>query len=153
MPKHWYLSLALLLPGLLGAPARAAGLEAGTARMDITPPVGGPLWGFFDRGANPSTGVRDPLQARALVLAVGADRMALVSLDLGRAPTRDITNSLRRRLLAAVGIEHLFLVGSHTHCGPMLERDDIPPDKPYVRQLEDKLFHLVVTASKALQPA
>src|SRR5205823_1624600 len=117
------------------------------------PPVGGPLWGFFDRKENPSTGVRDPLQARALVLAVGAERMALVSLDLGRAPTRDITNSLRRRLKTAVSIEHLFLVGSHTHCGPVLERNDVPPDKPYVQQLEDKLFHLVVTASKALQPA
>jgi hypothetical protein len=153
MPKHWYLLLALLLPGPVGAEARAAVLEAGAARTDITPPVGGPLWGFFDRKGAPSTGVRDPLQARALVLAVGADRIALVNLDLGRAPTRDVTNFLRRRLRAAVGIEHLFLVASHTHCGPVLERDDVPPDKPYVRQLEDKLFHLVVAASKALQPA
>lgn len=143
---------ALLLPWGT-AVLRAADFEAGAARTDITPPVGLPLWGFFDRKSNPSIGVRDPLQARALVLAVGADRIALVSLDLGRAPTRDVTSSMRKRLKAAVGIEHLFLVGSHTHCGPVLERDDIPAGKPYVRELEDKLFDLVVAAAKALQPA
>lgn len=147
------LILPVLLLALVGVRAPAAVLEAGAARTDITPPVGGPLWGFFDRKSAPSVGVRDPLKARALVLAVGADRIALVSLDLGRAPTRDITNSLRKRLKAAVGIEHLFLVGSHTHCGPVLERGDIPPGKPYVRELEDKLFDLVVAASKTLQPA
>jgi hypothetical protein len=153
MRKYGVVLLAALL--LVGATtsARAAEFEAGAARADITPPVGGPIWGFFDRKSNPSVGVRDPLQARALVLAVGADRIALVSLDLGRAPTRDITNSLRTRLKAAVGIEHLFLVGSHTHCGPVLERNDIPAGKPYVRELEDKLFDLVVAAAKALQPA
>lgn len=153
MANHRFLVIPLLLLGFASAGAPAAVLEAGAARTDITPPVGGPLWGFFDRKSAPSVGVRDPLKARALVLAVGADRIALVSLDLGRAPTRNITNSLRKRLKEAVGIEHLFLVGSHTHCGPVLERGDFPPGKPYVLELEDKLFDLVVTAAKALQPA
>ena len=153
MPSRHSLRFTFLLLILVGTHARAAQLEAGAAKTDITPPVGGPMWGFFDRKTNPSIGVRDPLHARALVLAAGPDRIALVSLDLGRAPTRDITNSLRKRLHAAVGIEHLFLVGSHTHCGPVLERDDVPPEKPYVRELEDKLFDLVVAAAKSLQPA
>jgi neutral ceramidase len=144
---------AWLLIGFLGAQARADGLQAGAAQADITPPVGGPMWGFFDRKNNPTTGIRDPLQARALVIAAGADRMALVSLDLGRGPTRDITASLRKRLKDAVGIEHIFLVGSHTHCGPVLERNDVPPERPYVKELENKLFDLVVAAAKALQPA
>ena len=133
-------------------PLHAAVLEAGAARADITPPLGCPMWGYSLCKDAKCTGVRDPLQARALVLAVGDDRLALVSLDIGRAPTRTVTASLRARLKEAVGIEHLFLIGSHTHHGPVLEVD-CPADKPYSLALEQKLFDLVVTAARAKQPA
>ena len=153
MSRPLFLLFVLLLSLYPATHGAAAELQAGAARADITPPVGLPMWGFFDRKSNPSVGVRDRLHARALVLAAGDERIALVSLDLGRAPTRDVTGSLRKRLKAAAGIEHLFLVGSHTHCGPVLERSDIPSDRPYVKQLENELFDLVLSASKALKPA
>jgi len=52
------------------------------------------------------------------------------------------------------GIEHVFLVASHTHHGPVLELDDWPdPKKPYVRELEQKLADLILEANKALKPA
>ncbi len=126
---------------------------AGAARIDITPPVGYPLWGYAARKDQPSTGIRDPLQARALVLAAGPDRIALVSLDLGRAPPRAVTASLRRRLKDAIGLEHFFLVASHTHHGPILELDDWPAKAPYVKQLEQQLFDVIVRADKARKPA
>src|SRR5438552_3766971 len=69
--------LALFAPGSL----RADDLQAGTAKVAITPPTGFPMWGYAARHDQPSTGVRDPLFARALVLAVGKERLALVSLD------------------------------------------------------------------------
>ena len=59
----------------------AESLKAGIAKVDITPPVGVPLWGYELRD---STGTLDPLYARVLVLEVGEKCLALVTLDLGR---------------------------------------------------------------------
>src|SRR5262245_51000841 len=135
-----------MLFGLLaaGRVTAAEGLEAGAAKIDITPPTGHAMWGYGARHDAPSVGVHDPLQARALVLAAGGHRIALVSLDLGRAPTRQSTAAIRARVKDA-GIEHLFLVGSHTHHGPVLELDDWPdPKKPYVRQLEGRIGDVIL---------
>src|SRR5437660_7516695 len=125
---------------LTTAVLRADGLKAGAAKVDITPPIGYAMWGYGARHDAPSLGVLDPLRARALVLATDKERIALVSLDLGRAPTRQSTAAIRARVRAAVGIDHLFLVGSHTHHGPVIELDNWPsPKDSYVRQLEQKL--------------
>jgi hypothetical protein len=136
------------------ATVAAQELKAGAAKVDITPPTGYPMWGYGARHDAPCLGVMDPLRARALVLAVGNERMALVSLDLGRAPIRQSTAAIRARVKAAAGIEHLFLVGSHTHHGPVLELRTWPdPKNPYVAQLEQKLGDVILEAAKALQPA
>ena len=100
---------SMLLFGLTGT-LGAAELQAGAARVDITPPIGFAMWGYGARHDRPSDGLLDPLQARALVLAVGDERIAIVSLDLGRAPTRQSTGAIRARTRNAVGIEHIFLV-------------------------------------------
>jgi hypothetical protein len=134
--------------------AAAEDLKAGAARVDITPPIGFPMWGYGARHDVGSKGVLDPLQARALVLAVGSEKIALVSLDLGRAPTRQSTQAIRAKVKAAAGIEHLFLVGSHTHHGPVIELDDWPSSKnSYVRELEQKLADVIIEADKNLRPA
>jgi hypothetical protein len=143
------LSLACTCPHLV-----AQELQAGAAKVDITPPVGYPMWGYGARHDKASEGVLDPLRARALVLALGQERMALVSLDLGRAPTRDSTAAIRARVKAAAGIEHLFLVGSHTHHGPVIELDNWPtPKTSYVRSLEEMLTSVIIEAAKSLRPA
>jgi hypothetical protein len=141
--------------GLVWSPAAPAAdeLRAGAARADITPPTGYAMWGYGARHDAPSTGVLDPLRARALVLAVGKERVALVSLDLGRAPTRQSTEAIRGRVRAA-GIEHLFLVASHTHHGPVLEVDTWPtPATSYAHQLEQKLADVILEAARDLRPA
>jgi neutral ceramidase len=136
-----------------GGVARADGLQAGAARVDITPPTGFPMWGYGARHDAPSEGVLDPLHARALVLAAGKERIAIVSLDLGRPPTRQSTAAIRERVQAA-GIGHVFLVASHTHHGPVLELDNWPdPKNPYNRQLEQKLTDVILEAAKGLRPA
>src|SRR5262245_50456795 len=134
--------------------ALAADLQAGAAKVDITPPIGFAMWGYGARPDAPSVGVLDPLHARALVLAAGDKRIALVSLDLGRAPMRHSTATIRARVKAEAGVEHLFLVGSHTHHGPVIELDNWPKGPtPYVRELEDKLAKVINAAAKAAKPA
>jgi neutral ceramidase len=148
----WNRTALLLLA--LATPLRAAGpLTAGAARADITPPVGFPMWGYSARRDAPCQGVLDPLRARALVLAAGGEKLAVVSLDLGRAPTRATTAALRARLEQA-GIRHVMLVASHTHHGPVLELDTWPDrQNPYTKQLEHKLADLILEADKAARPA
>jgi hypothetical protein len=144
----------LLLMAVIASPALAAELKAGVATVDITPPTGHAMWGYAARHDAPSDGVLDPLRARALVLAIGPERVALVSLDLGRAPTRTSVEAIRTRVKAEAGVAHVFLVASHTHHGPVLELDDWPTRKePYTRQLEQKLGDVIVTAARALRPA
>ncbi len=146
--------LALALSLLCVTPGEAGGLKAGAAAVDVTPPTGYAMWGYAARRDAASTGVMDRLQARALVLETGGKRMALVSLDLGRAPTRGSTAVIRERVRKAAAIDTLFLVASHTHHGPVIEIDTWPtPQTSYVRALETKLGDVVLAAAKALRPA
>ncbi|MBM3995151.1 MAG: hypothetical protein FJ303_13515 [Planctomycetes bacterium] len=139
---------------IVASMSRAEPLSAGAARIDITPPTGFPMWGYAARKDAPSKGVRDPLSARAAVLAVGKTKLAFVSLDLGRAPTRESMANIRKSLKDATQIETIFLVATHTHHGPVLELRDWPSkDKPYVRTLEEKIVKVIVDADKKLEPA
>jgi hypothetical protein len=111
------------------------------------------MWGYSARRDDPSVATLDRLHARALVLEFGPERLALVSLDLGRAPTRAYFETIRKRVRKAAGVGTVFLVASHTHHGPVLEVDTWPSAKDsYVRSLERKLEDLILAAARALEP-
>ncbi len=153
-PRLWIrLLMTFVVLGLTAPATVAADLKAGAAKVDITPPIGFPMWGYGARHDTPSDGVLDPLHARALVLAVGDTKMAIVSLDLGRAPTRDSTAAIRAKVKDA-GIATIFLVASHTHHGPVLELSNWPrAGKTYNAQLEEKLIGVILEANRSLRPA
>jgi hypothetical protein len=112
------------------------------------------MWGYGARHDAACIGVLDPLMARALVLAVGDDRIALVSLDLGRAPPRATSAAIRARVKKEAGVSQIFLAASHTHHGPVLELDDWPTrEASYLHTLEDKLAGVIVRAARRLRPA
>jgi hypothetical protein len=146
---------AVVLLALVPSAAPAGGpLQAGAATVDITPPLGHPMWGYGDRRDKPCEGVLDPLKARALVLAVGDERLALVSLDLGRAPPRASTEAIRAQVKKEAGVSQIFLAGSHTHHGPVIEVDDWPTrESSYVHALEGKLAGVIAEAAHNLRPA
>lgn len=108
--------LACLLACL---PATAATLlRAGVATVDITPPPGIRLWGYSDR-KSPATGTLDPLYARVLVLEAGEKRIALVTVDLGRAFGPASLQWLRDATRNQVSF--LVVAASHTHSGPVVQ--------------------------------
>lgn len=146
---------AILWSALAGDPGSSEkAFLAGAATVDVTPPKGMPMWGYGSRRDRPNEGVMDPLEANAAVVAVGADKLAFVGLDLGRAPTRKSMARIRERLKKEAGVGAFFIVGSHTHNGPVLELEDSPSTAdPYVRTLEDKICQAVETAVKNLRPA
>src|ERR1700676_4126777 len=86
-------------------------LQAGVARSEITPANFMTMYGYANRRCGPANGTHDPLYAKALVLATGESRMAIVTLDLGNI----VAPNLGPKVAGALGIPVLLLAASHTH--------------------------------------
>jgi hypothetical protein len=135
-----------LVSGLL-ARADTVPLRAGVAHVEITPPTFMPMYGYANRKCGPANGTHDPLFAKALVLAAGDSRLAIVTLDLGSI----VSDNLRRDVADKLGIPVLLLAASHTHSGPaFLERG---ADQAYVAAMEQKVFGAVRDAAASMFPA
>ncbi len=125
MLRRLVMAVALYLGAAMGV-AFGAGLKAGVAKVDITPPAGLAMYGYFDR-TQLSTGTLDPLYARILVLEVDGKRLALVTLDLGRTFGAASLARLRDQLTQTSGISFLLITASHSHAGPNI-LDEYPPN-------------------------
>ena len=91
-------------------------LAVGVAAVDITPPVGFPLYGYPPK---PSTGIKDPLYAKAIVFKQGEIRGALVVCNLLGIP-RDLSRIVREKASAETGIpfSNMSVSATHTHSSP-----------------------------------
>jgi neutral ceramidase len=110
-------ALAALL-GLETPMASAEALHAGTAVVDITPPAGYRMSGYFHERC--STGTANPLNAKALVLRQGDVRAALVFCDIiGLSP--DVSSRARKRAARTTGIpaKNILVAATHSHTGPL----------------------------------
>ena len=144
-----FVSSALLLAGV---PSFAAGLRAGTAKADITPSGGVPLWGFESR-LKPAAGTLDPLFARVLVLEADDKRLALVTLDLGRSFGPASLDKIRQSVRKSSGISCLLLTASHTHGAPVVQDEykDGPP--AWERTALEKIERAIQEATRGLVEA
>src|SRR5712692_442153 len=85
-------------------------VEAGVGKTDLTPSIGTPLAGYGARQGGPSTGVHDPLEARALILSNGVEKLAFVAVDhLGfdHAMVERVRSAAERSGVAA---DHIFVM-------------------------------------------
>ncbi|MFZ0518071.1 MAG: neutral/alkaline non-lysosomal ceramidase N-terminal domain-containing protein [Acidobacteriaceae bacterium] len=124
-PLAYVAALLILVSGLK---ASAADMKAGVAKVDITPPVGTKMWGYFDR-LKGAEGTIDPLYARVLVLEAQGKRLAYVDLDLGRTFGPGSLDQLRSTAKRDSGIDYLIVQAIHTHAGPVI-LDDYPSGPP-----------------------
>ena len=93
-------------------------MKVGAAQVDITPKPGVELSGFAAR-IQPSTGVLDPLFAKALYLADGSERVLWIHCDLvgfDREIVLEFREWAQQRLGLAAG--QVMLSATHTHSGP-----------------------------------
>jgi hypothetical protein len=97
------------------APSASGRLSAGFAVVPFELPAGVPLGGFA-RVRWASEGVRDPVGARAVVLAAGGLKVALVAAELVLVP-EELEAAVRERV-ADVGLGGLVVAATHTHAGP-----------------------------------
>ena len=81
----------IVAPVQTATPVQTGTLKGGVARVEITPQIGLPMYGYRNR-SGPSQGVLDPLYARVLALEAGETRLAIVTLDLARySPTTGLS--------------------------------------------------------------
>ena len=118
------LLLPLLLLLRLALDVAGAGLDAGTARVRITPPQ--PFWmsGYAAR-KHPSEGVLADLWAKALALRdPGGATVVVVTTDLIGLPGA-ISADVMARAKERYGLERsqILLNSSHTHSGPAVGRN------------------------------
>jgi hypothetical protein len=125
--------------GTAAWPGRAAKLEAAARVIDITPPVGWRMSGYFYERLN--TGTHDPLQAKVLVLRHKKERAALVFCDLIGIPL-EVSSRVRQEASFRTGIPitHILVAGTHSHTGPL-----------YYGALRDH-FHRAAVAKEGRDP-
>ena len=147
--------------------AQEAPLQVGLAEIEITPPVGYRMDGYFTERL--STGLKDPLKAKALVFQQGNTKTALVVCDLLGVP-QSLTTEVRALAAARTGIPaaNIAVTGTHTHTGPLFsgERARVFSEQAalkfgtdplaavkYPEMLRDRLVEVIASANAGVSPA
>src|SRR6185436_10601761 len=158
-------SLAAIV--MWSAVAQETQFQVGLAEIDITPPVGYRMDGYFYERLN--TGQRDPLMAKAVVFQQGATRAALVVSDLLGMP-QSMSGEVRALAAKRTGIPaaNIAITATHTHTGPLFagERARVFSEQAaakfgtdplaavkYPDALRDKLVEVIAAAQARLSPA
>lgn len=140
------------------AGAAVPAFEAGEGVVDTTPPLKIELGGFHRPPGQERRveGIRQKTAARALMLRVGDDRAAIVSLDIAAVPT-DFSTRVARKVAEAVQIpaENVRICATHTHSMPsfypLRQWGAVPTD--YMADVEGKIVEAVKLAKQDLAPA
>ena len=97
-------------------------LQAGFSRVNITPPLGTEIVGYFH--ARYAEGVLDELEINALALSAGEDKVVLMSADLCfiGGPAQ---NEICKYVCEAAGLtpNQVFIHSTHTHTGPVVNME------------------------------
>lgn len=106
------------LIALFSSAAVAEELQMGVAEIDITPPLGYRMSGYFSERL--SDGVLDPLKAKALLLNQGETEVLLVFCDVV-AISLDVSERARRMIENELKIPkaHISISATHSHTGPL----------------------------------
>jgi hypothetical protein len=132
--------------------------------VDITPRESIWMSGYASRN-HPSTGVRQPLCAKALAIQSGSGRpVVIVATDLVGLPA-EVADEVAARAQRQFGIERsrLLLNSSHTHTGPVVwpglaAMFDLPPGEEqklhaYAARLVEDLVSVIGKSIGDLSPA
>jgi len=130
-------------------------MKAGMAKIEITP--SGPVWMDGMIRSHPSTGVHDPLFARALALS-NDDSLnkcfVVVSVDVCTLKAGDC---LKTREIASrrtgIPVDQIIIAATHTHSGPATFGHFNPREEGYVHDLVNKLAGVIQKAVDKMQPA
>jgi neutral ceramidase len=152
------LLLLFVLMAQVAVCAETGTLQAGAARVDITPPEGAglPMSGYSGRKEG-SQGIHDRIYARAIVLHDGTRYAAIVTWELIGVAT-PVWADVSQRIAKETGIpaELLLLAAVHDHSAPSLTGmygNADPKSIPYTAKVVDATVEAVRQARANLQPA
>lgn len=99
-------------------------MRVGYAKIDITPPLGVNISGYFVKRI--ADGVLDGLEACAVAITVGDKTVVMITLDLLDTLT-DYATLCRNAISEKTGIsaEAIYIHSTHTHTGPDIKGDEI----------------------------
>ena len=128
-------------------------LKVGFARVDITPPLGIAINGYFiPRKAEK---ILDPLEANCIALCSGETKVLLLTVD-NLGITKKYLQPMIEAVQAATGLpeEAVYIHATHSHTAgtiaPMLTGEENPE---YQRMMTSRLVEVAVAALADLKPA
>ena len=135
-------------------------LRVGVAEVDITPPVGFPMAGYYHERL--AEGSIDPLKAKAIVFRDKQTEAALVVCDLIGIAT-DLSKAVRQRASEKTGIPvaNIILSATHSHTAPdymkelylyLGQENQAPLRKTYIEKLISGPVEAIVTAHAKAKP-
>ena len=141
------------------ASGRRLSLSAGFARVDITPPLGTPIVGYFQK--RQAKGILDHLEANAIALSDGERTAVVIATDLLGIEGAEFNAALRRRIALSAGIEEdaVYVHSTHTHTGPGAgvsdpwRTDVFCGTAAYNESLAQKLANVASKAIRDMSPA
>ena len=159
--------VAMVTWGAAAQQTPEAPLQVGLAEIEITPPVGYRMDGYFTERL--STGLKDPLKAKALVFQQANTKTALIVCDVLGVP-QSLTTEVRALAAARTGIlaANIAITATHTHTGPLFsgERARVFSEQAalkfgtdplaavkYPEMLRDRLVEVIVAANAGVSPA
>ena len=124
--------------------------QTGFARVDITPPLGVYISGYYEPRI--ADGILDPLLASALAVSDGENMALILSVDVIGFPQSEM-DPCRAQIAKALKIpqEAIFIACTHTHLGPVLAGDLFPHDDSYLQVFHRRLQDAAVLAAQDLQ--
>jgi len=142
-------------------PGAAAELRTGAAAVNINPPLGTPLAGYYHQ--RDSEGGIDNLYAKAAVLDDGKTKVALVACGLLSLP-RAWVEQARKLIEQQAGFPgvNVMISATHQHTGPVVARESRRDDldggssalgKTYTEELPRLIANAVADANAKLAPA
>lgn len=128
-------------------------LKVGLSEVDLTPPVGTSLVGYFED--RKSTGIHDRLVAQTILLESKSTRVAMMTTDL-IALLPETVQAAKELIVNSVPVppENVFIHTTHTHTGPAtVSAFGVEKDEEYLGYLPKLLAGSAREAFHNLQPA
>ena len=136
-------------------------LRVGVAEVDITPPIGFPMAGYYHERL--AEGTIDSLKAKAIVFRDAESQAALVVCDLIGIAT-DLSRAIRQRAADKTGIpvSNIVVSATHSHTAPdymkelylyLGRENQVPLRAAYIEKLISGPVEAIVKAQAAARPA
>lgn len=157
VPRILLTSLCLFIPSSVSGQL----LQVGFSEIDITPPEGFPMAGYYHERL--AEGTIDPLKAKAVVFRQGETKAAFVIADL-TGVARDLCMEVREAASKATGIpqDHIVVAATHSHTAPdytghlfryLKSGPAGDPVADYPKKLIEGCVQAIVKAAASAEPA